>query len=122
VVHLTSDPVEFNDAFKQEVWTIAEERRSRIKLDPADLEFGYAMGRDDLERRLARLPDWYLRRQIRGSSPIRGGQNHRGVAYLEKEHEAEPLALTQPLSLGKDGAPANHEVCEFCSRHVSGPA
>ncbi|MHB8405835.1 MAG: DUF4238 domain-containing protein [Gammaproteobacteria bacterium] len=103
IVHLVPDPMEFNDIFRQDVWAIAKERYSKIKLDRADLELGYALSRDDLKRMLARLPDEDLRRQIRESSPnLPDDKITEVMAYIRKEHAADPLALIQPLAHGKD--------------------
>lgn len=103
MVHLVPDPIEFNDTFRERLWATAEERRDKIKLDPADLEFGTALGRDDLKRMLARLPDVALRRQIRESSPdIPNEKLNELIEYIRKEHVADPFALIQPLAEGKD--------------------
>ena len=105
VVHLIPDPIEFNETFRETVWAIAKERRGKIKLDRADLELSYELGRDDLKRMLARLPDEDLRRQIRESdSNLSDDKITEVIAYIRKEHAADPLALIQPLATGKDGA------------------
>lgn len=102
VVHLIPDPIDFSETFRQGVWTIAKERRGNIKLDRADLELGYALGRDDMKRMLARLPDEDLRRQIRESDPKLSGEKiTETIAYIRKEHAADPLALIQPLIPGE---------------------
>jgi hypothetical protein len=104
VVHLIPDPMEFNDTLRQTVWAIAKERRGRIKLDPADLDLAYELGKDDLKRMLARLPDEDLRRQIRKSSPELAHDKITEVMVdIREEHAADPLALIQPLVIGKDG-------------------
>ena len=104
VVHLIPDPMDFSETFRQGVWTIAKERRGNIKLDRADLELGYALGRDDMKRMLARLPDKDLRRQIRESDPKLSDEKiTETIAYIRKEHAADPLALIQPLVPGKPG-------------------
>lgn len=104
VVHLVPDPIEFNDTFRQGVWTIAKERRGNIKLDPADLELGMALGEDDFKRALARLSDESLRRQIKGSAPgIPDEMISKVIGYMRKQHAADPLALIQPLAPGKEG-------------------
>jgi hypothetical protein len=104
VVHLVPDPIEFNDTFRQGVWAIAKERRGNIKLDRADLELSHELGRDDVKRMIARLPDQDLRRQIRDSDPkLSDDKITEVIAYIRKEHAADPLALIQPLATGKDG-------------------
>jgi hypothetical protein len=104
VVHLIPDPIDFSETFRQSVWTIAKERRGNIKLDRADLELGYALGRDDMKRMLARLPDGDLRRQIRESDPKLSDEKiTETIAYIRKEHAADPLALIQPLVPGEAG-------------------
>jgi hypothetical protein len=76
----------------------------KIKLDAADLALGYELGKDDLQRTLARLPDEDLRRQIRKSSPkLTDDKITEVMAYIRKEHAADPLALIQPLASCKDG-------------------
>ena len=104
VVHLIPDPIDFSETFRQGVWTIAKERRGNVKLDRADLEVGYALGRDDMKRMLARLPDEDLHRQIRGSDPKLSDEKiAETIAYIRKEHAADPLALIQPLVPGEAG-------------------
>jgi hypothetical protein len=104
VVHLVPDPIEFNDTFRQGVWAIAKERRGNIKPDRADLELSYELGRDDLKRMIARLPDEDLRRQIQDSDPeLSADKITEVIAYIRNEHAADPLALIQPLATGEDG-------------------
>jgi hypothetical protein len=104
VVHLVPDPIEFNDTFRQGVWTIAKERRGQMKPDSVDLELGRALGEDDFKRMMARLPDADLRRQIRESdSKLSDKEITELIAYIRKQHAADPLALIQPLATGKNG-------------------
>jgi hypothetical protein len=104
VVHLIPDPIEFNETFRETIWAIAKERRGNIKPDRADLELSYELGRDDLKRMIARLPDQDLRRQIRDSDPkLSDDKITEVIAYIRREHAADPLALIQPLATGKDG-------------------
>ncbi len=104
VVHLIPDPIEFNETFRETVWAIAKERCGKIDLDRADLDLSHELGRDDLKRMLARLPDEDLRRQIRESdTEIPEDQIAEVVKCIRKEHAADPLALIQPLATGKDG-------------------
>lgn len=103
-VHLIPDPIDFSETFRQGVWTIAKERRGNIKLDQTDLEFGYALRRDDMKRMLSRLPDEDLRRHIRESDPqLTDSKITETIAYMRKEHAADPLALIQPLVPGEAG-------------------
>jgi hypothetical protein len=103
-VHLIPDPIEFNDTFRQGVWTIAKERRGQMKPDSIDFELGRALGEDDFKRMWARLPDEDLRRQIRESDPeVADDKITELIAYIRKQHAADPLALIQPLAAGKDG-------------------
>jgi hypothetical protein len=105
IVHLIPDPVEFNDTFRREVWAIAQKRRGSIKLEPEDLELGYELGKDDLTRTIARLPDESLSRHLRKVSPnLTDDKIMEVMAYIREGHEADPLALLQPLAMGKDGA------------------
>lgn len=104
VVHLIPDPIDFSETFRQGVWTIAKDRRGNIKLDRADLELGYALGRDDMKRMLARLPDEDLRRHIRESDPALSDEKITDtITCIRKEHAADPLALIQPLVPGEAG-------------------
>jgi Protein of unknown function (DUF4238)/SEC-C motif len=104
VVHLVPDPMDFSETFRQGVWTIAKERRSQLKPDSIDLELGRALGEDDFKRMWARLPEEDLRRQIGGSDPDAAEDKITElIAYIRKQHEADPLALIQPLATGKDG-------------------
>lgn len=55
-----------------------------------------------MKRMLARLPDEDLRRQIRESDPKLSGEKiTETIAYIRKEHAADPLALIQPLIPGE---------------------
>jgi hypothetical protein len=103
VVQLIPDPMEFNDTLRQGVWAIAKERRGKVKLDPADLDLAYELGKDDLKRILARLPDDDLRRQIRKRSPDLADDKITEVMVHIREEHADPFALIQPLVIGKDG-------------------
>jgi len=104
VVHVIPDPLEFNDALRQVIWKIAKERRGKIKLSAEDLRLGRELGKDDLKRMIARLPDEALRRQIRASSPkLTDDKICEAMQYIRAEHAKDPLALIQPLEAGKDG-------------------
>src|SRR5262249_32584013 len=46
IVHLVPDPIEFNDTFRDGIWAIAEERRSKVKLDAEDFEIARELGSD----------------------------------------------------------------------------
>lgn len=98
IVHLVPDPLEFNDTFRDAVWEIAKERRSRLKTDAVDFEVARQLGIDDFRRAFARLPDDSLRRQIREySSELTDDQITEVIAYIRREQAADPLALIQPL-------------------------
>lgn len=123
VVHVVPDPIEFNDTFRQGVWTIAKQRRGSMKPDPTDLELGVALGKDDFKRMIARLPDEDLRRQIRESAPaISDDKITNVIDYIRKEHAADPLALIQPLVPGEAGGQlqvmrgVNFELALFLSQ------
>jgi hypothetical protein len=123
VVHVIPDPIEFNETFREAVWAIAKERRGNIKPDRADLELSYELGRDDLKRMIARLPDQDLRREIRDSDPKPSDDKiDEVIAYIRKQHAADPLALIQPLATGKDGGQlmvmrgVNFELALFLSQ------
>ncbi len=104
VVHFIPDPIDFNETFCEGVWAIAKARRANIKLERSDLELGQELGRDDLKRMLARLPDEDLHRQIRESDPnLSDGRINEVIAYIRREHAADPLALIQSLVPGEAG-------------------
>lgn len=102
IVHLVPDPIEFNDTFRDAVWAIAKERRSKLKPDAKDLEVARALGSDDFKRAFARLPDESLRRQIREYSPeLPDEKITEVIAHIRREQAADPLALIQPLAADK---------------------
>lgn len=102
IVHLVPDPIEFNDTFRDGVWAIAKERRSKLKPDADDLEVARTLGTDDFKRAFARLPDESLRRQVREYSPqLTDDQITEVIAYIRREQAADPLALIQPLAADK---------------------
>lgn len=104
VVHFVPDPIDFNETFREGVWAIAKARRANIKLERPDLELGLELGRDDLKRTLARLPDEDVHRQIRESDPrLSDDKINEVIAYIRREHAADPLALIQPLVPGEAG-------------------
>jgi hypothetical protein len=104
VVHFVPDPIDFNETFREGVWAIAKARRANIKLERSDLELGLELGRDDLKRTLARLPDEDVHRQIRESHPkLSDDKMNEVIAYIRREHAADPLALIQPLVPGEAG-------------------
>jgi hypothetical protein len=72
MVHLIPDPMEFNYTFREMVWTTAKERIGNTTPTEEDREVGRALGRDDLKRTIARLPDDALRHQILNSTPDMG--------------------------------------------------
>lgn len=102
IVHLVPDPIDFNDTFRDGVWAIAEERRSRVKTDVEDFEVARQLGTDDFKRAFARLPDESLRWQIRKySSELTDDQITDVIAYIRREQAADPFALIQPLAADK---------------------
>lgn len=102
IVHLVPDPIEFNETFRDGVWAIAKERRSKLKPDAYDFEVARALGSDDFKRAFARLPDGSLRRQIREYSPeLTDYQITDVIAYIRREQAADPLALIQPMAADK---------------------
>jgi hypothetical protein len=102
VVHLIPDPIEFNDTFREGVWAIANERRSRLRTDADDFEVARLLGTDDFKRAFARLPDESLRWQIRKySSELTDDQITDVIAYIRREQAADPLALIQPVAADK---------------------
>jgi hypothetical protein len=104
VVHVIPDPLDFNDALRQVIWKIANEKKGKIKLSAEDLRLGRELGKDDLKRMIARLPDDALRRQIRASSSkLTDDKIREAMQYIRAEHAKDPLALIQPLEAGKDG-------------------
>ena len=121
IVHLVPDPIEFNETFRDGVWAIAKERRSRLKPDADDLEVARALGSDDFKRVFARLPDESLRRQIREYSP-----------ELTDDKITDVIALHSPGAGGRSPRPdsaaghgqrewsaPNHAGCELRSGSVS---
>jgi Protein of unknown function (DUF4238) len=99
IVHLVPDPTEFNDTFRDGVWAIAKERRSRLNPEVDDFEVARQLGIDDFKRAFYRLPDDSLRRQIREySSELTDDQITDVIAYMRREQAADPLALIQPLA------------------------
>jgi hypothetical protein len=97
-VHLVPDPLDFNDFFRNSIWTIAKEKRDQVTPTPADRKFAEELGKDDFKRSFARLSDESLRRQIRKSDPDVSDRDLEGVVKAFRyQQRKDPLALLQPM-------------------------
>jgi Protein of unknown function (DUF4238)/SEC-C motif len=95
-IHLVPDPIEFNSAIRQTIFSLGDEYRSGrpspLKQDP-ELE---ALAKDDFERSLQQLSDSSLRSMIRKSSPdIPDAKLDGVVSYMRRMRAKDPLALLQ---------------------------
>lgn len=74
---------------------IAKERLGKVKLSGEDLSPAQELGKDDLKRMIARLPDEDLGRQIRRSSPdLKGDKLGEVIKYITTPEHALRLRLT----------------------------
>jgi uncharacterized protein YchJ len=110
LINLFPDPCIFDPHLRHQMFGMAEERLSGIKLDPEKEPRLKQFMRDDFERGIWALPPDALRNQIRKAMP---GLDDAGldnvVAAIEKRRIADPLAVLQGGSLdgGKDGGLLN---------------
>jgi hypothetical protein len=96
LVHLVPDPIEFNSAIRETIFSLGKEYRSSrpspLKQDP-ELE---ALAKDDFERSILQLSDASLRSMIIKSSPGMPAEKLDGVVnYMRKKRARDPLALMQ---------------------------
>jgi len=105
LIHMVPDPMEFNAAFRQHSMAIGQSRRTDIKLEKSDQDLAMALGKDELRRALARLPEDQQRRVVRRARPsITPDLLDRTIRYMKDDWRDDPLALLQPAVPGEAGA------------------
>jgi hypothetical protein len=126
-VHFVPDPLDFNDFFRNSIWTIAKEKRDQVRPTEADLEFAQELGKDDFKRSFARLSDEDLRRQILKSDPNMSEANLEGVLKAFRyQQRKDPLALLQPMVAGEKNGQLiqframNFELAMFLAQLIGG--
>jgi hypothetical protein len=126
-LHFIPDPLDFNDFFRNSIWTIAKEKRDQMRPTEADLELARELGRDDFKRTFARLSDEDLRRQVRKYDPNISETNLEGVLKAFRyQQRKDPLALLQRMVPGnKNGQlmqfrAMNFELAMFLAQLIGG--
>ena len=104
LVHFVPDPMEFSGDFRRVVMEMIEERGANWDLKPDERQSGQELLRDDAQRQFLRLPEDYLRRQIRETQPGIGAEGvERVILSIRQKLASDPLALLQPVPVGEDG-------------------
>ena len=104
MVHLVPDPMEFDPDFRRELMEMAEERTANWSLKKEETKLGLALGTDDFQRWMSRLPEVQLKRQIRQSQPdIDPKLLEAAVEQIKANLVDDPLALLQPPADGSRG-------------------
>jgi hypothetical protein len=126
-LHFVPDPLDFNDFFRNSIWTIAKEKRDQLRPTDADLEFARELGRDDFKRTFSRLSDEDLRRQVRIYDPKISELNLEGVLKAFRyQQRKDPLALLQPMVPGEKNGQLiqfraiNFELAMFLAQLIGG--
>lgn len=104
IVHLVPDPMEFNADFRRAIRATIEKRTANWELTGEEMRLGQALGSDDLERLVLRLPEDELRRKVRQSRPDIGRELlERTIEYMKEKLANDPFALLQPVTGDEDG-------------------
>jgi hypothetical protein len=126
-VHFVPDPLDFNDFFRNSIWTIAKEKRDQVQPTAADRKFMEELGSDDFRRAFFRLSDSDLRRQFREYDPNRSEADLEGMLKAVRyQQQNDPLALLQPVVPGdKNGQlmqfrAMNFELAMFLAQLIGG--
>ena len=128
IVHLVPDPMEFSPDFRRELFAMAEERTVKWSLKEDETKLGLALGIDDFQRGVSRLPEDQLRSLIRQSQPDIDPKLLESVVEQMKANLVDdPLALLQPVEDGTQGGDLqvfrsmNLELALFVA-HLTGAA
>ena len=128
VVHFVPDPMEFNSDFRRVMMEMIGKRGANWVPKPDEMQSELALAQDDFQRMMLRMPEDQLRREIRERQPnITVGQLERAIQYKKEKLANDPLALLQPLSVGKDSGQIqvfrgmNLELALFVA-HLTGAA
>lgn len=96
------DPSDLNPEFEYAMRTMAEERTTKWRLDPQQLDELSWMLRDDLERSMLQLPDRALLSLFKDAAPNHVEEHYLGaLAQMRRKGENDPLALLQILEDAK---------------------
>ena len=104
IVHLVPDPMEFNPDFRRQVAAMAEDRAADWHATHEEMQPGRALGEDDFQRGVARLPVEQLKTMIRQTDPRMDQEQLDGmVAQMKANLRDDPLALLQSVEDGPQG-------------------
>lgn len=104
-VHLIPDMADFDAAYRQEMWAMAEQHRGKLEYSAEDKKILEHLSHDDYMRWIKRLPDDALRSYLKRTVPE--GNDAilpRAIKTWKQELEDDPLALLQPVVPGEEGA------------------
>ena len=104
IVHLVPDPMDFNPDFRRQVAAMAEDRAADWHATHEEMQPGRALGEDDFQRSVARLPVEQLKTMIRRTDPRMDQEQLDGmVAQMKANLRDDPLALLQSVEGGPQG-------------------
>jgi hypothetical protein len=108
MIHLIPDPMDFNEEFRRDVWSIAEERTKNWKPSEEDLRQSKSLFEDDFKRSFRRLPEQSQLRQIRKFDPdMKDEKIEQVITLMQEQHKQDPLALLQSMEPGQNNAQVN---------------
>lgn len=103
-VNLIPDPLNFNAALRQEIFSEAKKRRDQVKLDKKEFGSMEKLAKEDFKRFLFNGPDERLRSFIKRAKPqITEDELKQTLEYVKRENEQDPLATLHPPSIGESG-------------------
>jgi hypothetical protein len=106
-VHLLPDMADFDAAYRNEMWAMAEQRLVDLEFSAEDKRILDHLAHDDHMRWLKRLPDDALRSYLKRTVQEVDDASLQGIIETWKQElEDDPLALLQPVVPGKEGAQA----------------
>lgn len=90
MIHLIPDPMDFNEEFRRNVWSMANERTKNWEPSEEDMRQFKYLNTDDFKRSICRLPEQSQRRQLRQADPdIKDEMIEKILALMKKQHEEE---------------------------------
>lgn len=103
IVHLIPDPCDFDYKLRTNIWEMAKERLKSWKPSREEYDALELLYKGDFMRKMWGLPEESLKRQIRKVVPhISDEEMSKVLEHIEEMRVHDPLALLQPLPLGKE--------------------
>lgn len=113
VVNFIPNPMDFNPALRDQIFSLAKERRGDFNPKPEYLEKMEALSKNDFQRIMICLPDHLQARSIKELYPdLSEKQIADQLENNKRMREKDPLALLSPIPIGKEGG-------QICGYHLS---